>query len=71
MFYDLKNTQEITIKPADKDSAVVVMDIDYYVSKAERQQGDSTYYRLLDHDPTPEFAKQVSEEINECTMKAI
>ena len=44
---------------------VVVMDKDHYVSEAERQLGDSTYYRLLDHDPTLEFTKQVSEAICE------
>ena len=63
--YDLQNRQEIIIKPADKGSAVVFMDRDHYISEAERQLGDSTYYKLLDHDPTPEFAKEVSEAINE------
>ena len=63
--YDLQNRQDIIIKPADKGSAVVVMDRDHYISEAERQLGDSTYYKLLDHDPTPEFAKEVSEAINE------
>ena len=30
--YDLQNRQEIIIKPADKGSAVVVMDRDQYIS---------------------------------------
>ena len=34
--YDLQNRQEIIIKPADKGSAVVVMDRDHYISEAER-----------------------------------
>ena len=63
--YDFQNRQEIIIKPADKGSAVVVMDRDHYISEAGRQLGDSTYYRLLDHDPTPEFAKEMSEGISE------
>ena len=42
---DLQNRQEIIIKPADKDSAVVVMDRVHYIPEAERQLGDSTYYR--------------------------
>ena len=41
------------------------MDRDHYIPKAERQLRDSTYCRLLDHDPTHEFAKQVSEAIRE------
>ena len=61
--YDVQNRQEI-IKPADKGSAVVVMNRDHYISEAERQLGDSTYYRLLDHDPIPEFAKEVSKAIS-------
>ena len=39
--------------------------IEHYIWEAERQLGDSTFYRLLDHDPTAEFAKEVSEAISE------
>ena len=45
------------------------MDRDHYISEAERQLGDSTYYRLLDHDPTPEIAKKVSDAISEMPDK--
>ena len=55
----------MVIKPADKGSAVVVMDRDHYVSEAERQLNDSTYYELVDHDPTIEVAKKVSEAVEE------
>ena len=41
------------------------MDRDHYVSEAERQLNDSTYCELLDHDPTDEFAKKVSEAVKE------
>ena len=51
--YDLQKRQEIIIKPADKGSAIVVMDRDHYISEAERQVGDSTYYKLLDSPPPP------------------
>ena len=63
--YNLQKREDIVIKPADKGSAVVVMDRDHYVSKAERQLNDSTFYKPLDHDPTPEFAKQVSDTVRE------
>ena len=65
--YDLQNhsRQESIIEPADKGSVVVVMDRNHYISEAERQLWDSIYYKLLDHDPTPEFAKQVSEAVSE------
>ena len=41
------------------------MDRDHYVSEAERQLNDSTYYELLHHDPTDELAKKVSEAVEE------
>ena len=63
--YNLPKREDIVIKPADKGSAVVVMDRDHYVSEAERQLNDSTFYKPLDHDPTPEFAKQVSDVVRE------
>ena len=63
--HSLQRRSDIVIKPADKGSAVVVMDRDHYVSEAERQLNDSTYYELLDHDPTDEFAKKVLEAVEE------
>ena len=36
-----------------------------YVSEAERQLNDSAFYKPLDHDPTLELAKQVSDTVRE------
>ena len=36
-----------------------------YVSEAERHLNDSAFYNPLDHDPTLEIAKQVSDTIRE------
>ena len=41
------------------------MDRDHYVSEAERQLNDSTFYKPFDHDPTREFAKQISDAVSE------
>ena len=41
------------------------MDRAHYVSEAERQLNDSTFYKPLDRDPPPEFAKQVSDAVRE------
>ena len=60
----LKNRTDIIIKPVDKGSSVVVMGRDQYISEAERQLNDNTYYQLLDHDPTTEFAVQGAETVN-------
>ena len=61
--YNLQKREDIVIKSADKGSAVVFMDQDHYVSEAERQLNDSTFYKPLNHDPTPEFTKQVSDAV--------
>ena len=63
--HSLKKKEDIIIKPADKGSAVVVMDREHYISEAERQLNDSTYYKALDHDPTHEFAKKVADAVSE------
>ena len=53
------------IKPANKGSIFVVMDSDQFITEAERQLGYSTFSKLLDHDPTLQFAKQVSGAVVE------
>ena len=63
--HSLKKREDIIIKPADKGSAVVVMDREHYISEAERQLNDSTFYKALDHDPTHEFAKKVADAVSE------
>lgn len=45
---ELKKAKHIVIKPADKGSAVVIMDREQYVVEAQRQLDDSTYYKKLD-----------------------
>jgi hypothetical protein len=39
---------DITIKPADKGSVVVVMDKTTYLQEAERQLSDCRFYEKLD-----------------------
>ncbi len=53
----LKRDQSITILPADKGGATVVLDRDVYIQKAEQQLSDETTYNPLQCDPT---AKQVT-----------
>ena len=51
--------KDIIIKPADKGSAVVIMQREDYLKEGYRQLSDINYYRKLDHDPTAEFHKKV------------
>lgn len=44
----LKKAKHIVIKPADKGSAVVLMDREQYILEAQRQLNDKMYYKRLD-----------------------
>jgi hypothetical protein len=54
---DLQEGDDIIIKPADKGSAVVVMDKMTYLQEAERQLSDCRFYEKLDSAPSRIFAK--------------
>ena len=41
---DIQKRDDIIIKPADKGSAVVVMDKTTYIQEAERQLSDCRFY---------------------------
>ncbi|CAG2184545.1 unnamed protein product [Mytilus edulis] len=45
--YKLKNNKDIIIKEADKGSAVVVMDLNYYINIANNLLQDNTYYEKV------------------------
>lgn len=45
---ELKSMKHIVIKPADKGSAVVIMDREQYTLEAQRQLNDLTYYKRLE-----------------------
>ncbi|CAH2273976.1 Hypothetical predicted protein [Pelobates cultripes] len=60
---DLKNNHAITIKPADKGGAVVIMNTKGYIKEGDRQLSDDKYYRKLNEDPTKEYTSQLRELI--------
>lgn len=43
----LKNNNSLTIKPADKGGALVLMDTENYIFEAHRQLSDKNYYKKL------------------------
>ena len=45
---ELQKNKHIVIKPADKRSAVVILDRDQYILEVERQLNDTIYYHKLD-----------------------
>ena len=55
----LKSRTDIIIKPADKGSAVVVMDRQKYIDGVMKHLDNRTNYDILDSDPTANFSKQI------------
>ena len=60
----------IIIKPADKGSAVVVMDKTTYIQEAERQMSDCRFYEKFDSDPTLDFTQKIMWVLEVCMLVA-
>ncbi|XP_069486076.1 uncharacterized protein [Ambystoma mexicanum] len=60
--------KNITIRPADKGGALVIMNTSDYDAECNRQLQDSTVYAPLDHDPTASI-KQNLETILDRAME--
>ena len=60
----LRSNEDIIIKPADKGSAVVVMDKSAYIREAVRQLSDDRFYSKSDKDPTKQFSDEITNELN-------
>lgn len=54
---------EIVIKPADKGGAIVIMNRDDYIKEADRQLSDTSFYKILQSDPTFEYKEIVKENL--------
>jgi hypothetical protein len=61
---NLRSNEDIIIKPADKGSAVVVMDKSAYIREAGRQLSDDRFYNKLDKDPTKQFSDEITNGLN-------
>ena len=60
----LKQRQDIIIKPADKGSGTVVMDKTWYIDECNRQLNDSKFYKRLNEDKTADIQKRVTLYVN-------
>ena len=60
---ELKERDDIVIKPTDKGSAVVVMDNVDYLEEENRQLTDERFYKKLDSDPMEEFSTKITQEL--------
>ncbi|CAJ0935975.1 unnamed protein product [Ranitomeya imitator] len=60
----LKKNKSITIKPADKDGALVVMDTSQYIGEIRSQLSDVNVYERLQVNPTKRFKLELDTLID-------
>ena len=63
-FRDIQERNDIIIRPADKGSAVVVMDKITYLQQAERQLSNCRFCEKLDSDPTLDFTQKITRVLD-------
>uniref|UniRef100_A0A8C5LUX9 Reverse transcriptase domain-containing protein n=1 Tax=Leptobrachium leishanense TaxID=445787 RepID=A0A8C5LUX9_9ANUR len=67
----LRCDPSITIKPADKGGALVIMNSKDYMKEIQRQLSDSETYRRLDRDPTSEIVGRISSLVKDALENQI
>ena len=60
---ELSKTDDIIITNADEGRAIVIMDIDKYISEAQHHLNDKNNYEKLQSDPTLQHNKLVSDTV--------
>ena len=60
----LRNHPDIIIKPADKGSAIVILDKQYYINEGERQLHNNHFYEETETDLTGEVIHRVNLYVN-------
>ncbi|CAJ0922308.1 unnamed protein product [Ranitomeya imitator] len=60
---NLKNNNCITIKPADKGGAIVVMETSFYLSMVHQHLDDRNTYLPVDRDPTGVIFKEIQQKV--------
>ena len=60
---ELSKRDDIIIINADKGGAIIIMDIDKYISEAQRQLNDKNNYKELQTNPTLQHNKLVNDAV--------
>ena len=68
---DLQENTSIILKPADKGSAVVIMDRTQYIQEAQRQLDDSNYYIPLTETIQDDTARQIHNILDTMTQRGL
>ena len=59
----LKNNKNIIIKPADKGSAVVILDRNAYIKEGQRQLNDTKFYEKTTSNYTGEVINRINLKV--------
>lgn len=60
---DLDSRKDITIKPADKGCAIVILNISDYIKEGHRQQNNAKFYHHLNNDPNSQNAEFIHQRL--------
>ena len=60
----LRSNPDIIIKPADKGSAIVILDKQYYINEGEGKLHNNQYYEETETDLTGEVIHRVNLHVN-------
>ena len=61
---ELTKRKDIIITNADKDGAVVIIDVEKYIKEANRQLSNKRNYKKLQKDPTLQHSNLVNDTID-------
>lgn len=61
----------IVIKPADKGTAVVIMNKNHYLEEGQRQLPDETFYHKLPDDPTLRFEAEIADTLPQAIVESV
>lgn len=68
---ELSQSHAITIKPADKRGAVVIMDTEKYCGEIHRPLSDTTVYKQIDGDPVWSIKEKLSKILDRALKQGI
>ncbi len=62
---ELSNNENIIVTRADKGGAIVIWGIQQYLTEANNQLSNTTFYQKLNNDPSKDYAKLITNSFHE------